>query len=85
MGELGLDGVFAYNDEYAMLLMRALQDAGVRIPGDTAVIGADDLLIGRLLRPRLSTVRIEMPTGSGWRGWWTRPCGILRRSPSGMT
>ncbi|MFJ8588334.1 LacI family DNA-binding transcriptional regulator [Streptomyces sp. NPDC093595] len=61
--ELGLDAVFAYNDEYAMLLMRALQDAGVDVPGDTAVIGADDLLLGRLLRPRLSTVRIAMETG----------------------
>ncbi|WP_078893289.1 LacI family DNA-binding transcriptional regulator [Streptomyces sp. NRRL F-2580] len=60
---LGLDSVFAYNDEYAMLLMRALQDEGLRIPEDVAVIGADDLLIGRLLRPRLSTVRLEMPTG----------------------
>ncbi|NXY98920.1 LacI family DNA-binding transcriptional regulator [Streptomyces sp. BR123] len=60
---LGLDGVFAYNDEYAMLLMRALLDEGLRIPEDVAVIGADDLLPGRLLRPRLSTVRIEMPTG----------------------
>ncbi|MER6315853.1 LacI family DNA-binding transcriptional regulator [Streptomyces sp. NPDC001581] len=60
---LGLDAVFAYNDEYAMLLMRAFQDEGLRIPEDVAVIGADDLLIGRLLRPRLSTVRLEMPTG----------------------
>ncbi|MFE9633466.1 LacI family DNA-binding transcriptional regulator [Streptomyces sp. NPDC006463] len=60
---LGLDAVFAYNDEYAMLLMRAFQDEGLRIPEDVAVIGADDLLIGRLLRPRLSTVQIEMPTG----------------------
>jgi DNA-binding LacI/PurR family transcriptional regulator len=55
--------VFAYNDEYAMLLMRALQDEGVAVPADTAVIGADDLLLGRLLRPRLSTVRIELPSG----------------------
>ncbi len=46
-----------------MLLMRALQDEGLRVPEDVAVIGADDLLVGRLLRPRLSTVRIEMPTG----------------------
>lgn len=60
---LGLDAAFAYNDEYAMLLMRALQDEGLRVPEDVAVIGADDLLIGRLLRPRLSTVRIELPTG----------------------
>ncbi|MET8838819.1 LacI family DNA-binding transcriptional regulator [Streptomyces rubiginosohelvolus] len=58
--ELGLDAVFAYNDEYAMLMMRALQDAGVDVPADTAVIGADDSLIGRLLRPRLSTVRMEL-------------------------
>ncbi|WP_435972860.1 LacI family DNA-binding transcriptional regulator [Streptomyces sp. Qhu_M48] len=61
--ELGLDGVFAYNDEYAMLLMRALQDAGVAVPGETAVVGADDLLLGRLLRPRLSTVQIDMVLG----------------------
>ncbi len=60
---LGLDAVFAYNDEYAMLLMRALQDEGLRIPADTAVIGADDLMLGRLLRPRLSTVHIELPSG----------------------
>ncbi|MFI9155164.1 LacI family DNA-binding transcriptional regulator [Streptomyces sp. NPDC053367] len=60
--ELGLDAVFAYNDEYAMLLMRALQDEGVRVPEDTALIGADDLMLGRLLRPRLSTVHIELPS-----------------------
>ncbi|WP_079143936.1 LacI family DNA-binding transcriptional regulator [Streptomyces luteocolor] len=60
--ELGLDAVFAYNDEYAMLLMRALQDAGVDVPGETAVVGADDLLVARLLRPRLTSVRIELPT-----------------------
>jgi DNA-binding LacI/PurR family transcriptional regulator len=46
-----------------MLLMRALQDEGIRIPEDTAVIGADDLMIGRLLRPRLSTVHIQLPSG----------------------
>ncbi|MFG2602679.1 LacI family DNA-binding transcriptional regulator [Streptomyces sp. NPDC048514] len=58
-----LDAVFAYNDEYAMLLLRALQDEGVRIPDDMALIGADDLMLGRLLRPRLSTVHIELPSG----------------------
>ncbi|MEU7423023.1 LacI family DNA-binding transcriptional regulator [Streptomyces sp. NPDC040750] len=58
-----LDAVFAYNDEYAMLLMRALQDEGVRVPEDVALIGADDLMLGRLLRPRLSTVHIELPSG----------------------
>ncbi|MFE3600947.1 LacI family DNA-binding transcriptional regulator [Streptomyces sp. NPDC059096] len=60
---LGLDAVFAYNDEYAMLLMRALQDEGIGVPAQTAVVGADDLLLGRLLRPRLSTVRVDLATG----------------------
>lgn len=60
---LGLDAVFAYNDEYAMLLTRALQDEGVTIPDDVAVVGADDLMLARLLRPRLSSVRIELPSG----------------------
>ncbi|MFI2619011.1 LacI family DNA-binding transcriptional regulator [Streptomyces sp. NPDC018584] len=62
---LRLDAVFAYNDEYAMLVMRALQDEGIAIPEEAAVIGSDDLMLGRLLRPRLSTVRIELPSGRG--------------------
>lgn len=60
---LGLDAVFTYNDEYAQLLMRALQDERVSVPDETAVVGADDLMLGRLLRPRLSTVHIELPSG----------------------
>ncbi len=60
---LRLDAVFAYNDEYAMLLMRALQDEGVRVPAETALVGADDLVLGRLLRPRLSTVHLRLPAG----------------------
>ncbi|WP_217251083.1 LacI family DNA-binding transcriptional regulator [Streptomyces sp. AC602_WCS936] len=57
--EAGTDGLFAYNDEYAALAVRALQDTGRRVPEDVAVVGADDLLIGRLLRPRLTTVRMD--------------------------
>lgn len=60
---LDLDAVFAYNDEYAMLVMRALQDEGIGIPDEAAVIGADDLMLGRLLRPRLSTVHLDLPAG----------------------
>ncbi|MGW6139271.1 LacI family DNA-binding transcriptional regulator [Streptomyces sp. NPDC055144] len=55
----GADGLFAYNDEYASVAVRALQDAGLRVPEDVAVVGADDLLIGRLLRPKLTTVRMD--------------------------
>ncbi|KQV05510.1 MULTISPECIES: LacI family DNA-binding transcriptional regulator [unclassified Kitasatospora] len=61
--ELGLDGVFCYNDEYAMLLQRSLQDLGVDVPRQVALVGADDLLLGRLLRPRLSTVGMTLLSG----------------------
>jgi DNA-binding LacI/PurR family transcriptional regulator len=60
---LALDAVFAYNDEYAMLVQRALQDAGLDVPGDVAVVGADDLMLARLLRPRLTTVHMSLPQG----------------------
>ncbi|MEV3987703.1 LacI family DNA-binding transcriptional regulator [Streptomyces sp. NPDC049837] len=80
---LGLDAVFAYNDEYAMLLMRALQDAGVSVPDDTAVMGADDLLLGKLLRPRLSTVQIDMETGQHLAELVDRVVGDPDRTPEG--
>ena len=60
--DLGLDALFAYNDEYAALLIHAFQDAGIDIPVDVAVVGADDLLQGRLQRPELTSIRLELPT-----------------------
>jgi DNA-binding LacI/PurR family transcriptional regulator len=59
--ELGLDAVFGYNDEYAALLSAALADAGVAVPDDMSVVGADDLLLGRAVRPRLTSVRYHLP------------------------
>src|SRR6266545_4723200 len=55
--------VFAYNDDYAMLLMRALLDADFAIPRDIALVGADNLPIGTLLRPRLTSVHKEDMAG----------------------
>ncbi|MGP3983577.1 LacI family DNA-binding transcriptional regulator [Streptomyces sp. KR80] len=59
--ELGLDAVFAYNDEYAALLLHALQDEGVSVPDDVAIVGSDDLVLSGLQRPPLTTVRLELP------------------------
>lgn len=61
--ELGLDAIFTYNDEYAMLVAASIQDAGLRIPQDVALVGCDDLMLCRLLRPRLTSVRTELPDG----------------------
>ena len=48
--------VVAYDDRLAMAAMRALADAGIRVPGDVSVIGADDHPAGADFIPRLSTV-----------------------------
>ncbi|MFD7094467.1 LacI family DNA-binding transcriptional regulator [Streptomyces xanthophaeus] len=42
---LGLDAVFAFNDEYAALLMHALRSEGVAVPEEVAVVGCDDLVL----------------------------------------
>ena len=51
--------VFTYNDDYGLLLMGALQDVGLRIPDDIALVGCDDLPLCEMVRPRLSSVNIN--------------------------
>lgn len=51
-----VDGVFGMNDTLALGAMRALQDAGLGIPGDVRVIGFDDLEETRYTAPTLSSV-----------------------------
>ena len=53
------DGIVTQNDEYAAVLLGALLDAGVRVPGDIAVLGADNTAWGRWMRPALSTIALE--------------------------
>lgn len=50
------DAVFGFNDTLAQGAMRVLQDAGLRVPEDAAVIGFDDLDETRYTLPTLSTV-----------------------------
>ncbi len=48
--------LFAMSDVMAIGAIRALQDAGLRVPEDVAVIGLDGLTIGKYTVPRLATV-----------------------------
>jgi DNA-binding LacI/PurR family transcriptional regulator len=50
------DAVFCVTDEVAIGVMRAVHDAGLRIPDDIAVAGFDDIPEGRYATPRLTTV-----------------------------
>ncbi|MGO4458840.1 LacI family DNA-binding transcriptional regulator [Streptomyces sp. M-16] len=59
---LDLDSVFAYNDEYAALLLHALRAEGVMVPDEVAVVGSDDLVLSGFQQPALTTIRLELPT-----------------------
>jgi len=60
------DAIFAANDMMAVGAMLALQDAGVRVPDDVAMIGFDDVPIAALVRPGLTTLGIQIAeTGRG--------------------
>jgi len=50
------DAVFAASDLIAVGAMRALADAGLRVPEDIAVVGFDDLPMARFTSPPLTTV-----------------------------
>lgn len=50
------DGIFCFNDPSAIGVMRALLDAGLRIPDDVAVIGCGNISYSDFLRVPLSSV-----------------------------
>ena len=54
--DVAFDGLVAFNDALALGAMRVLQEAGLRVPDDVAVIGFDDLDETRYSLPTLSTV-----------------------------
>ena len=45
------------SDYWAVLLMSYFSDRGVRIPEDLSFTGFDDVLLARIIRPALTTVR----------------------------
>lgn len=49
--------IFALNDRMAMGAIRALQQAGLRVPEDVAVVGYDDIPAAATFDPPLTTVR----------------------------
>jgi DNA-binding LacI/PurR family transcriptional regulator len=50
------DALFAMNDELALGALRVLQEEGIDVPSDVALIGFDNVDEGSFSRPSLSTV-----------------------------
>ncbi len=49
--------VYAMNDMMAIGAMRAVREAGLRVPDDIAIAGSDDTALARYVTPALTTVR----------------------------
>lgn len=50
------DGIFCYNDPVAFGAIKAILDAGLRVPEDVAVVGCGNILYDKFLRVPLTSV-----------------------------
>jgi len=90
--------VIVATDRNAIGLMRALADAGLSLPDDLAVVGFDDIEVGSVIEPALSTVNQHFDQVGGLaarlllgelrgdhvdRGRHTSPSGLVTRSSCG--
>ncbi len=57
---MNFDAVMCVSDLYAVQLMTALSDRGVKVPDDISIAGFDDTILGQLHRPSLSTVHQDV-------------------------
>lgn len=55
------DAVIANNDYWGMAIVKYLKQHGLRVPADVAVIGCDNLPVGTLIDPELTTVDMQNP------------------------
>ena len=58
-----VDAAFVYNDEYALITLQVLRDAGISVPDDIAVMGCDNLNFAALTQPSLTSIDIGDPGG----------------------
>ncbi|WP_300543636.1 LacI family DNA-binding transcriptional regulator [Maricaulis sp.] len=57
---VAFDGIVAASDVLALGAIRALQHAGLSVPGDVSVVGYDNISFSRYSNPSLSTIDQDM-------------------------
>ena len=58
------DGVVAASDVVAMSTLRAAVEAGLRVPGELAIVGYDDVTMAAHTTPPLTTIRQDVARGA---------------------
>lgn len=61
---IAFTALFAGNDTVAFGVLRALREAGLRVPQDVAVVGYDDIPLAAFAAPPLTSMRTD-PVGHG--------------------
>ena len=57
---LPITAVVAYNDAMGGGAISVLADNGLKVPEEVSVVGFDDIIYARYLRPKLSTMRYPL-------------------------
>ncbi len=52
-------GIYAFNDEFAFYLLKALAEQDISVPRDIALVGTDDLSTCELTQPTLTSIRFD--------------------------
>ncbi|MGN7800378.1 LacI family DNA-binding transcriptional regulator [Leifsonia sp. 22587] len=58
-GNPTITAVFVANDQMALGVVKALADAGLRVPEDVSVVGFDDVPESQYYRPALTTIHLD--------------------------
>jgi DNA-binding LacI/PurR family transcriptional regulator len=58
-------GVLCLSDAFALEVLRAAADLGLRVPDDVSVVGYDDSRVAALSRPPLTTIRQDVVAKGG--------------------
>ena len=52
-------GIYAFNDEYGLLLLGALTRCGIQVPQEVGIVGTDNLAVGAYVWPSLTSISID--------------------------
>ena len=78
--EVAFDAVFAASDLIAMGAMRALVEAGRKVPEDVAIVGFDDIPAASMTNPPLTTIKQDLRS-AGELLVDTLLCRIITKTP----